>query len=653
MTSEEGEPGHETPLCRDPGAPCAAASPDLKRVKLERDASPAPSSGRLSADYDHSVGRLVVVKEDPFAPDPSVSAGNQKHSRVWEVFTLFANNKLMCSLCGTVLSYHKNTSGMVRHLRVKHAEQYDAAPDGDGAARPAPGDPARAARKRTLDEALLDVITGDCQPFSLVEDEGFRNFVTLLDPRYALPSRKTLKSMAAGRYALHRDRVMAEVRAAQHVSLSTDMWASAREDAYLAVTGHFVSQDARLATYLLDILHFPSPPTSAHVSEALGGVLAAWDLRGKVTAVVTGDAEVVPAAARRLDLPHLPCFARALDSLVAGALRHAPELDAVRAKARAIVGLFRACPAAREKLARIQGQLGGPRLKLPKEAGARWGSTYEMLRGLLAQKEGVAAALAALRADVGPLTAPECDLAGQCLGVLEPFHTAAAELASEPRVAASKVIPLTKMLQRALEQRRRRVSHRAAAALLAELEAGVRSRGAEAERARPLAASTLLDPRFKVLAFGSSDSAQEAVRLLVGECCSRAGAPPPAPAPPAAAAAGPSLWEEFDSRVRETQRARGSAAAEAAVEMQRYVGDAYLARAADPLGYWAANSAKYPGLARLAYKYLGLPAAAVPGHQVFSKSGDVLRARRSRLRSGAVQQVLFLNHNASGGGLLR
>ncbi|XP_069044156.1 collagen alpha-1(I) chain-like isoform X1 [Lepisosteus oculatus] len=210
MTSEEGEPGHETPLCRDPGAPCAAASPDLKRVKLERDASPAPSSGRLSADYDHSVGRLVVVKEDPFAPDPSVSAGNQKHSRVWEVFTLFANNKLMCSLCGTVLSYHKNTSGMVRHLRVKHAEQYDAAPDGDGAARPAPGDPARAARKRTLDEALLDVITGDCQPFSLVEDEGFRNFVTLLDPRYALPSRKTLKSMAAGRYALHRDRVMAE-----------------------------------------------------------------------------------------------------------------------------------------------------------------------------------------------------------------------------------------------------------------------------------------------------------------------------------------------------------------------------------------------------------------------------------------------------------
>ncbi|XP_069044160.1 zinc finger BED domain-containing protein 4-like isoform X4 [Lepisosteus oculatus] len=578
MTSEEGEPGHETPLCRDPGAPCAAASPDLKRVKLERDASPAPSSGRLSADYDHSVGRLVVVKEDPFAPDPSVSAGNQKHSRVWEVFTLFANNKLMCSLCGTVLSYHKNTSGMVRHLRVKHAEQYDAAPDGDGAARPAPGDPARAARKRTLDEALLDVITGDCQPFSLVEDEGFRNFVTLLDPR---------------------------------------------------------------------------PPTSAHVSEALGGVLAAWDLRGKVTAVVTGDAEVVPAAARRLDLPHLPCFARALDSLVAGALRHAPELDAVRAKARAIVGLFRACPAAREKLARIQGQLGGPRLKLPKEAGARWGSTYEMLRGLLAQKEGVAAALAALRADVGPLTAPECDLAGQCLGVLEPFHTAAAELASEPRVAASKVIPLTKMLQRALEQRRRRVSHRAAAALLAELEAGVRSRGAEAERARPLAASTLLDPRFKVLAFGSSDSAQEAVRLLVGECCSRAGAPPPAPAPPAAAAAGPSLWEEFDSRVRETQRARGSAAAEAAVEMQRYVGDAYLARAADPLGYWAANSAKYPGLARLAYKYLGLPAAAVPGHQVFSKSGDVLRARRSRLRSGAVQQVLFLNHNASGGGLLR
>lgn len=45
-------------------------------------------------------------------------------------------------------------------------------------------------RKQLLDDALVDMVIKDSQPFSVVEDEGFRNFVDLLDPTYILPTKK-------------------------------------------------------------------------------------------------------------------------------------------------------------------------------------------------------------------------------------------------------------------------------------------------------------------------------------------------------------------------------------------------------------------------------------------------------------------------------
>jgi len=39
-----------------------------------------------------------------------------------------------------------------------------------------------------LDDSLLKLIYLNCQPFSLTENEGFKQFVHLLNPAYKLPS---------------------------------------------------------------------------------------------------------------------------------------------------------------------------------------------------------------------------------------------------------------------------------------------------------------------------------------------------------------------------------------------------------------------------------------------------------------------------------
>ncbi|KAF7652545.1 hypothetical protein LDENG_00095060 [Lucifuga dentata] len=51
------------------------------------------------------------------------------------------------------------------------------------------------ARQVDLDDALVEMVVMDSQPFSVVEDKGFRAFVQKLDPSYVLPTRQTLKTM--------------------------------------------------------------------------------------------------------------------------------------------------------------------------------------------------------------------------------------------------------------------------------------------------------------------------------------------------------------------------------------------------------------------------------------------------------------------------
>lgn len=95
-------------------------------------------------------------------------------------------------------------------------------------------------RKQELDEALVNVIVKDLQPFSIVDDSGFKDFVALLDPTYTLPSRRALKNMVVQKYEEEKIKARAVMHKVEAVSLTADMWTSINMDAYLAVTCHYV-----------------------------------------------------------------------------------------------------------------------------------------------------------------------------------------------------------------------------------------------------------------------------------------------------------------------------------------------------------------------------------------------------------------------------
>lgn len=80
-------------------------------------------------------------------------------------------------------------------------------------------------------------------------------------------------------------------------------------------------------------------------------------------------------------------------------------------------------------------------------------------------------------------------------------------------------------------------------------------------------------------------------------------------------------------------------------ELKLYLAEPNIVRSECPIQYWGGKEAKFHLLRHLSRKYLIVPATSVPSERVFSKAGELISKRRSRLHPKQVQMTLFLNSN--------
>ncbi|KAL3976200.1 kinesin family member 14 [Sarotherodon galilaeus] len=476
-------------------------------------------------------------------------------------------------------------------------------------------------RKIALDQAVLNFIITDCQPLSIVDSEGFRELVQVLDPSYVLPTRKPKK------HAEELERVKMEVQQAVAVSITADLWTSLNMEAYLALTCHYINENMQLCTSVLGVKHFPQSHTPDNLAQFKKGMMDDWAITNKVRCLVTDAAPNMIAATRTLQIRHSVCIAHKLNLLVKKSCDQIPELSSIRDKSRQIVSFFRSSTTAKEKLAQVQQQMGRPILKLINEVPTCWNSTYQMLSRLHDEKEAVWVSLASLPTDLTPLTADECDIVREALLVVAPFHQATVELSEERRVSGSKVIPMMKMLYCALERNSLHLHTQAATHLHDQLGRRVTDTASNLESLSVLTLSTLLDPRFKTLGFRSSSKCSEAVNRLKVECAAviarTTSEPQPGPSSEQSPVPGKfkNLWQRLDEEVG---RQTNNATADSIIEVQRYLAERSIPRSEDPLTYWGNRRTSYPNLFHLALQFLCTPASSVPCERVFSKAGEMV-----------------------------
>lgn len=133
------------------------------------------------------------------------------------------------------------------------------------------------------------------------------------------------------------------------------------------------------------------------------------------------------------------------------------------------------------------------------------------------------------------------------------------------------------------------------------------------EESHLITQATLLDPRFKKFAFSTNNSSS-------------------------------ALWKEFDETVVNLIGGSNSSVA-GIIEVDKYLNQPLISRAENPLVWWAERKKVYPRLYTLVKRRLCIMATSVPCERIFSKAGQVVSERRSRLSISKISQILFLNHN--------
>ncbi|TVU23008.1 hypothetical protein EJB05_32734 [Eragrostis curvula] len=240
--------------------------------------------------------------------------------------------------------------------------------------------------------ALVRMIVLHELPFSLVEYDGFRDFVFKLNPIFKMVSRTTIKVDCMRTYEegkLELQEAFKDINS--KVSLTADMWTSNQTLGYLCVTCHHINSEWKIRKYIIKFFMMESPHNAQSMFNVILKCIQEWNLEDKIFSITLDNAQVNNAMIDLLRpnlllkkmLPcegrlfHVRCTAHVINLVVQDGLKQICEIvDNIRESVKYI----KSSQSRREKFEEIVVQLGIHSGQQPSlDVSSRWNSTYLML----------------------------------------------------------------------------------------------------------------------------------------------------------------------------------------------------------------------------------------------------------------------------------
>ncbi|CAN6456065.1 unnamed protein product [Victoria cruziana] len=365
-------------------------------------------------------------------------------SAVWNDFERIKKNgkdMAMCRLCKR--EFVGGTSSGTSHLK-KHLERCPRRPNPDGT--PQILSVGRKRKERTLTVSnfkfsfersrldLANMIILHGYPFSIVEHIGFRTFVNNLQPAFNMVSLETVKADCLAIYEKENEKLKGTLaNLSGRVSLTTELWTSCENVAYLCLIAHYVDDEWVLHRKILNFVMIGSPHTDEALFEILESCLMEWNIYHKVFAMTLDSSFTSENLVARMreslyqkrilvseSQPfHMRCAAHAVNVVVHDSLEAVQE---VIHKIRETIKYIKSSQAREQKFneamrqSRIHSQ-GSLCLDVP----SQWSSTYLMIEGALEYKDAL---LRLQKIDPAYILAPaprEWEMASHITNILKPF----------------------------------------------------------------------------------------------------------------------------------------------------------------------------------------------------------------------------------------
>lgn len=229
-------------------------------------------------------------------------------------------------------------------------------------------------------------------PLSIVEYDGFRRFVSSLNPVFKMISRRTISTDCLKTFEEQKQSLREVLNCTNsRVSLTMDMWTSNQTIGYMCITCHFIDDDWKMHKRIIKFSFLKTPHTGVAMFNAVLKSLKEWNIEDKLCSMTLDNASNNNAMVKLLrgnlldknmlcgsgKLFHHRCTAHVLNLACKAGFE---VINPIVHKVRESVKFIEGSTSRKQKFEETIQQLGITYQKRPNiDVSTRWNTTYLML----------------------------------------------------------------------------------------------------------------------------------------------------------------------------------------------------------------------------------------------------------------------------------
>ena len=135
------------------------------------------------------------------------------------------------------------------------------------------------------------MVLKDLLPAAVVENEGFRELIAILDSRYTMVSRQHIQYTLPPKCAVEiTAAITSSLQSVKSCSVTLDIWSSRHTHAYFGLTCHFISDEWKLVSYLLTYRQMSGSHTGGRITSEFEDIIDEFCIQKTVFKAVTDNA---------------------------------------------------------------------------------------------------------------------------------------------------------------------------------------------------------------------------------------------------------------------------------------------------------------------------------------------------------------------------
>ncbi|KAH7970086.1 hypothetical protein HPB52_024056 [Rhipicephalus sanguineus] len=213
-------------------------------------------------------------------------------SAIWKHFVKNSAQEATCKSCDMKLrTPSSTTTPLANHLKNKHFSLHSVfMRDRGKQGRPDEAQPLiknalksgkdLSQRERTaITTRIARMLALDLQPYSFVENRGFKELMNHMEPLYKIPSRTTfsrtiIPELYEDTFMAVKERMHADFQeGVESISLTSDMWTSRSNQSYISLTCHYLTSNFDVRSFALENRSVTESHTACNILEHLQAMM--------------------------------------------------------------------------------------------------------------------------------------------------------------------------------------------------------------------------------------------------------------------------------------------------------------------------------------------------------------------------------------------